>query len=255
VRELLEGIVKRGSRVAANRVLTLVVTILNFAVDLEWLDANVAARMKKPTEEQSRTRVLSPNEIRTLWAWLERPAPDEADPTHWTLAQAALKLRLITAQRGGEVIEMRWADVDLVESWWTIPAEHAKNKLPHRVPLTTIAVQILAGLLATASAEAVNVFTGIRSKRHRRGLLEGLPIADVRPHDFRRTAASLMAGGGVPRLTIAKILNHVETSITAVYDRHSYDPEKLAALTWWDAKLSAILTEQDARKVLPFARG
>ena len=62
-----------------------------------------------------------------------------------------------------------------------------------------------------------------------------------------------MAGGGVPRLTISKVLNHVETSITAVYDRHSYDPEKLAALTWWDAKLTAII-EDTGSKVLPFAR-
>jgi hypothetical protein len=30
-------------------------------------------------------------------------------------------------------------------------------------------------------------------------------------------------------------------NITAVYDRHSYDPEKRAALDWWDVKLHAIL--------------
>jgi hypothetical protein len=36
-----------------------------------------------------------------------------------------------------------------------------------------------------------------------------------------------------------------------VYDRHSYDPEKAAALTWWDLKLKAILTNETG-KVLPF---
>ena len=35
-----------------------------------------------------------------------------------------------------------------------------------------------------------------------------------------------MAGMGIPRLTVSKILNHAETDITAVYDRHSYDAEK-----------------------------
>ncbi len=63
-----------------------------------------------------------------------------------------------------------------------------------------------------------------------------------------------MAGGGVPRLTICKILNHVEKGITAVYDRHSYDAEKQAALAWWDQKLSAILAGK-ASKVLPFSKG
>jgi integrase len=57
------------------------------------------------------------------------------------------------------------------------------------------------------------------------------------PHDLRRTASSQMASIGVPRLTVSKILNHVERGATAVYDRHSYDREKRAALELWGAKL------------------
>src|SRR4029077_7990940 len=49
---------------------------------------------------------------------------------------------------------------------------------------------------------------------------------DFRGHDLRRTPAILMVGAGVPRLVVSKILNHVETGVTAVYDRHSYDREK-----------------------------
>jgi hypothetical protein len=64
----------------------------------------------------------------------------------------------------------------------------------------------------------------------------------------------MMASGGVPRLTISKILNHVETNITAVYDRHSYDPEKKTALVWWGAKLDAIVSGKRSR-VLAFAKG
>ena len=53
--------------------------------------------------------------------------------------------------------------------------------------------------------------------------------ADVRGHDLRRTAASLMASG-VPRFVISRILNHsAEKDITSVYDRYSYDSEKRAA--------------------------
>jgi hypothetical protein len=53
---------------------------------------------------------------------------------------------------------------------------------------------------------------------------------DFRGQDLRRTAASLMVGAGVPRLVVSKILNRVETGVTAVYDRHGYDLEKRAAL-------------------------
>jgi len=115
-------------------------------------------------------------------------------------------------------------------------------------------LKLLKALQATAEKDAVYVFAGIRGPRHRRGVLDDLPVADVRPHDFRRTAASLMAGGGVPRLTISKLLNHVETSVTAIYDRHSYDMEKQSALAWWDAKLVAIVSNDEAGKVLAFGK-
>lgn len=62
-----------------------------------------------------------------------------------------------------------------------------------------------------------------------------------RGHDLRRTAASLMVGAGVSRLVVSKILNHVETGVTAVYDRHSYDREKREALDFWGRRLSAIV--------------
>lgn len=64
-----------------------------------------------------------------------------------------------------------------------------------------------------------------------------------RAHDFRRTAASIMAGMGVPRLVIGKILNHAETGVTRVYDRHSYDKEKKEALAAWGARLSRIVSD------------
>ena len=63
-----------------------------------------------------------------------------------------------------------------------------------------------------------------------------------------------MASGGIPPLTISKILNHVERNITAGYDRHSYDCEKRAAFDWWDVKLRAILDNKDSanpRRELP----
>jgi integrase len=61
------------------------------------------------------------------------------------------------------------------------------------------------------------------------------------PHDLRRTAASHMASLGISRFTISRVLNHVEKSVTATYDRHSYDAEKRAALDAWAARLEEII--------------
>jgi integrase len=63
-----------------------------------------------------------------------------------------------------------------------------------------------------------------------------------RPHDFRRTAASMMAGMGIQRLVISKILNHIEPGVTKVYDRYSYDKEKQEALNAWGARLARIVS-------------
>ena len=255
VRELLEAIVLRGAPVLANRVLALVRKVLNYGLDREWVEANVAAKMARPAAEHSRDRVLTGEEIRAVWSWLERTVKsDDAQSDRLAaLNQAALKLRLITAQRGGEVVNMRWADIDLDGGWWTIPAEDSKNKLPHRVPLGALARGLLKGLRKHAGADATYVFAGIRGTNHRHGALRGAGVQNVRPHDFRRTAASLMAGGGIPRLTIAKILNHVDRSVTAIYDRHSYDAEKRSGLDWWDRKLTAIIDGKNA-KVVRFRR-
>ncbi len=79
--------------------------------------------------------------------------------------------------------------------------------------------------------------------------------AEFVPHDLRRTAATRMTGDlGIARLTVAKILNHVETGVTATYDRHAYDREKRQALDAWGARLAGILSgERAAENVVPLA--
>jgi integrase len=74
--------------------------------------------------------------------------------------------------------------------------------------------------------------------RHNR---EALGTGDATPHDLRRTAASHMTSIGISRLVMSKILNHAEPGVTAVYDRHSYDREKRAALDTWGSRIEEII--------------
>jgi hypothetical protein len=53
----------------------------------------------------------------------------------------------------------------------------------------------------------------------------------------------MMTGMGIPRLTVSKILNHVELGVTAVYDRHSYDREKREALEAWSRRLQLMVSD------------
>ena len=201
----------------------------------------------RPGVERRRDRVLTADELRMLWQKLDAESPPMA---------AAFRLRLLTAQRGGEVHDLRWADLDLDGAWWTIPGESSKNGLPHRVPLTAAVLKILRGLRGTARPDAEYVLEGARGKRQLSEATAKLAIPDFRGHDLRRTAASCMASAGVPRLVIGKILNHAEPGDTAVYDRHSYDAEKRAALEQWARTLDALLKKRQKRAaVIHFSRG
>jgi hypothetical protein len=60
-----------------------------------------------------------------------------------------------------------------------------------------------------------------------------------------------MTSIGISRLVVSKILNHAEPGITAVYDRHSYDSEKRAALAAWGARLQEIIcTRRSPEKIV-----
>ena len=252
VRELVEAVARRGAPILANRLRALLHTLFGFALAGDIVEVNPVTGVPRPGVERQRDRVLTDVEIRQLWAALEALPVEMA---------AGFKLRLLTAQRGGEVFNMRWADLDLAGGWWTIPAEVSKNRLPHRVPLTTPVLTILKvlhqrGVTNARKTAPIYVLAGARGKRQRSEASKSLGIPDFVGHDLRRTAASHMASAGVQRLVISKVLNHVERGVTAVYDRHSYDAEKQTALETWARKLTAIL---DAKRhagatVVPIGR-
>ena len=253
VRELLDTIAARPAPIVANRVRSLLHKLFNVVIQLDVVELNPVTATRKPGVEQQRDRVLTHDEIRTFWTACE------ALPLEM---RAAWKLRLLTAQRGGEVFGMRWQDMDLEGGWWTIPSSGSKNKLPHRVPLSTLALEIVTAVRAHRNEQlqaqknpkpSVFVLRTARGKRQQAEAAATFKVDDFRGHDLRRTAASLMAGSGVSRLVISKILNHVERGVTAVYDRHSYDVEKRIALDAWARTLTAII-EQKSADVLSFAR-
>jgi integrase len=269
VRELVESMAERAP-IMANRTLEIIRKMFNFGIGRDWLDGNPAARVEKPGEEKSRDRVLTDDEIRRLWRLLSR-FPRTADrqapgrkratqsddgpfcPISPALA-AVQKLRLMTAQRGGEVVRMRWSDLDLPAGWWTVPAEHSKNGEPHRVPLTRDAIAIIE---AQETTTGEHVFTGregalveARVKKAGAALSRVLGF-DFRSHDLRRTAATRMAAAGIPRDHISRVLNHIQSGPTStrVYDRYSYDTEKSAALETWARVLTDILANKPRKPV------
>lgn len=130
--------------------------------------------------------------------------------------------------------------------------------MPHRVPLAPLARAILAeipephsGWLFPSPRGSGPV--GGQSVDHAmRRNRDALGIGEATPHDLRRTAASHMTSIGVSRLVVSKVLNHAEPGVTAVYDRHSYDFEKRAALDAWGRRLEEIIgSRSEQSRVVP----
>ena len=239
----------------ANHARAIMCRIYNWGIENDIVESNPVQHVRAPAKIGRRDRVLTEDEIKIVWRALES-APDGVATTRKRkiITAASLKFRLITAQRGGEVMNARWSEID--GDWWTIPKERAKNGLTHRVPMSPLALRVLDEVRTAVEGTGREkkplsefVFPSPRGNApmsNPQKMVQRLRAAtgsDFTGHDLRRTAASLMAGMGVPRIVISKILNHVESGVTAVYDRHSYDKEKREALDSWGRRLSVIVSD------------
>ena len=275
---LLDTIVERGATITANRVLAVTRKMFNFAVGRDIIDASPCVQIPAPSKENRRERYLSEDEIKVFWEKLDDAKMSQE-------IRLALKFLLVTGQRKNEVIGAEWSEFDLKNKWWTIPAEKSKNKLTHRVPLTSTAMEIL-NALKKSTGQYQFVFASPvghtkRNPERKAGIFPILGSAVDRalrnnqtnnlktkqknifnldhftPHDLRRTTASMMTKSGVDRLVLKKILNHADREVTAIYDIYEDDKEKQVAMRTWDRELKQILTSQkrtESKKVLPDKR-
>jgi integrase len=246
VRALLDRIVARGAPIQANRTLAVVRRVFNWASApdraLVPQGYNPCRGLERPAAERARERVLDAGEIRAIWWALDSEPVRNA---------ALFRLYLLTAQRGGEIRTMAWEDVDLESGWWTIPGARAKNGRSHRVPLSRDAVAVLRALVPTTGARWVfptprGSASGYRERVYKvvDRVRRTSGVVDFRPHDLRRTAASHMTAMGIPRLVVAKLLNHAERGVTAVYDRYGYEQEKREAVEAWGRRVREIVAEE-----------
>ena len=116
--------------------------------------------------------------------------------THDGIGARALEFAILTASRSGEVRGATWAEFDLDNALWVIPADRMKASKEHRIPLSDAAMSILRALEATAFCEYV--FPS--SHKPKSGNAKGKPLSDMTlsavlrrmevdavPHGFRST--------------------------------------------------------------------
>lgn len=214
---------------AANRARASLSALFSWAIGEGLADQSPVTGTNKATEEVSRKRVLSDAELRKIWT--EVGKGDYAD---------IVRLLILTGQRREEVGGMLWSEIDLENALWRIGADRTKNRLPHEVPLSTEAKNLLAGRRRIEGRDFIfgsgtGPFQGWSSAKRALDTLVK-PPAPWRLHDIRRTVATRMADMGVMPHVIEAILNHVSghrAGVAGVYNRSSYQAEKKAALVLW----------------------
>lgn len=237
---IVDAVRARGPRIG-NSAAAILARLGNFAVERGLLDANPFASLKK-VRIDPKTRVLADWELTRLVDHIR-----EAD-LH-PLMQMALLAILITGQRPGEVVTMRKDEIS--DGVWTIPATRYKTGVDHAVPLSALALDLVAGA-AAHNAQSPFVFPSPRSPDRpiarlslSRAILrkqsDELGIAPFTPHDLRRTCRTGMAALGVPDPVAEKVIGHKLAGMLAVYNVHPYMDEKRDALNRWAAHIERVM--------------
>ncbi|HVI49947.1 MAG TPA: tyrosine-type recombinase/integrase [Candidatus Sulfotelmatobacter sp.] len=210
---------EEGGPITGNRMVSLLSAIMSYAITIECITANPAFRFPRHSE-QSRRRYLTLAELAKVIADLDAsPAQDSAD---------AVRLLLYTGARVGEVLAMRWDNLDFEIGVWSKPAAATKQKRDHHLPLTDEAQALLQARQKTIKGEWVfparysptGHLTTIRVFWKQVCKRTGIP--DCHIHDLRHTFASLAARQGVSLQVVGGLLGHSDHKTTNRY-LHLYD--------------------------------
>lgn len=207
---------KRPAPATVNRELAVLRAALRWAAKRGDIPPWAVPPVQLLREPPGRVRVLSKDEERKL------------------LAASGPRLRLVllialnTGMRRGEILGLRWRDVDLEHGFLRVersaPGGEAGTKSGERrdVPLHPVARAALEPLLRRRRPTALlwQTRTGKPYQtawRAFHGAAKRAKVSDVRLHDLRHTAASRLAMTGASLSDIAAILGHRDLRTTRRY--------------------------------------
>lgn len=241
IQRIIDNMLTRGVKRMTERVFSDLRQLFGFAMDRDHIEADPTARIKKHKIGGSaeRERVLSEAELIEFFKLLPVSGLVES-------SQCALTIQLTTITRIGEVLGARWEHVDFERRLWTLP--ETKNGKRHTVHLNDLALRQFEALRQhTGLTEWVfpasrlngpvcpkTVTKQVADRQRSDGKpmsgrskqTDSLALAGGhwRPHDLRRTGATLMAELGVLPDVIERCLNHTEQSkVKRIYQRAQYE--------------------------------
>jgi integrase len=208
-------------------------------------EANPVAGSNAPSEPKPRERVLKPAEIAAVW----KACKD--DEFGWIT-----KLLLATGLRKTEIGGMRRSEIDLDAATLTIPPARSKNGREHKVPLSSLAMEVIESIPHRDNRDLV---FGVRNEAgfstwhvSKRALDQRSGIPKWNLHDSRRTFATGLGDLGVEPHVIECCLNHVggfRAGVAGTYNYSKYGPAMRQAVELWADHIRSTITDS-VRKVV-----
>jgi integrase len=244
---LLNGVIDRGSPIAANRIFDALRKLFGWAETRYPIEKNPCDKLSRPSKERSRDRILRDDELALVW--------NAAGAMGWPFG-SLVQLLILTGQRRDEVAGMAWSEIDLDKRLWTLPRGRVKTDKGHEVPLSDQAIKIIKAMPKVVGRDLLfttNGRTHVSGYSKAKAAIDAaVSLEDWRLHDLRRTVASGMARLGIALPVIERVLNHVSGSfagIVGVYQQHSFADEKRHALDAWGSHVGRILSGTSANVV------
>jgi integrase len=216
----------KGGKIAANNTITLLSSMLSFAVARGLMADNPVRGIKK-YRARARERFLSQAELARLGETLTTAEQEGVNPC----AITAIRLLLLTGCRKNEILSLQWDWVDFERGVLRLPDSKTGAKV---VPLGQSAIEILRSIPRKADSPYVipgsdgsGHFVGLQKVWERLRARAGLD--DVRLHDLRHTYASVGAASGESLYIVGKIVGHKQQATTQRYAHLADDPLRKAA--------------------------
>ncbi|MDC5819650.1 tyrosine-type recombinase/integrase [Vibrio europaeus] len=229
----------------------------NRAVEWEWIESHNLNKVKLVREENTRVRYLSETEERTLMRSLrnrdeqirvqrrsgnrhrqernQRIYPTFDNVRFVDYLEPLVITAINTGLRRGELLALKWGDIDFEQQYLSVRAQNAKAKKSRNIPLNDTVLEVLESWqLQNKKREYVFASRSdvpIKDiKKPWLRVLQEAKITDFRFHDLRHHFASKLVMVGVDLNTVRELLGHSDLKMTLRY-AHLAPEHKAAAVS------------------------
>ena len=233
--EALEPVKARGALETVRRLVQRINEIMIFAVNTGLIDANPASGVgmafEKPKKQNMPT--LRPEELPNLMRSL-------AMSNLSVSTRCLIEWQLLTLVRPSEASGTQWAEIDLENKLWTIPAGRMKAKREHIVPLSVRALDILE-IMKPISAHREYVFPSrnnpkqpMNSQTANAALKRIGYGGKLVAHGLRSIASTAMNEEGFnPDVIEAALAHSDKNEVRKAYNRSTYLYQRIDLMNWW----------------------